>query len=265
MEPFVALMRRYCVDYTNAQDLSVCDELMVPSYTLHMGGYHLTGRDEAYKSAVAAQFEQFPGLCLTVHELAASGDRLAMRFSEHGASARHGGNAAAWSGLGLYRWNGERLVENFVEQDYYARRRQLISGVPDAVEAPAVAPWDTVAEQSQDEALATVRAWLCHTASSDALAAPAGLRCDDGNPAHRLLEVESVEVDDAFSTGNRVGFHAALTGRYCGGLGEDVADRRGAEVTLHIAGLVCTEAGGVISGRVIRDRLGVYKTLRSRR
>jgi hypothetical protein len=64
MEPFVTLMRRYCVDYTARHDLSVCDDIMDPGYTLHMGVHDLAGRDEAYKPAAAAQFRQFPGLCL---------------------------------------------------------------------------------------------------------------------------------------------------------------------------------------------------------
>ena len=29
-------MHRYCVDYTARHDLSVCDDIMVPGYTLHM-------------------------------------------------------------------------------------------------------------------------------------------------------------------------------------------------------------------------------------
>ena len=53
-----------------------------------------------------------------------------MRFSEHGASARHDGAAASWTGLGLYQWNGTRLEENYVEQDYLSRRRQLAGGGP---------------------------------------------------------------------------------------------------------------------------------------
>src|SRR2546430_12055290 len=126
-EPFVALMRRYCIDYTARHDLSVCDDIMVPGYTLHMGVHHLAGRDEAYKPAAAAQFRQFPGLCLTVNEIICSGDRLALRFTEHGASARHDGARAAWAGVGLYRWDGQRLLENYVEQDYFGRRRQLRS------------------------------------------------------------------------------------------------------------------------------------------
>jgi patatin-like phospholipase/acyl hydrolase len=42
-EPLVALMRRYCIDYTARHDLSVCDDIMVPGYTLHMGTHDLVG------------------------------------------------------------------------------------------------------------------------------------------------------------------------------------------------------------------------------
>ena len=53
-EPFVALMRRYCIDYTARHDLSVCDDIMDPGYTLHMGTHDLAGRDDAYKPAAAS-------------------------------------------------------------------------------------------------------------------------------------------------------------------------------------------------------------------
>ena len=36
MDPFVALMRTYCIDYTNSHDLSVCDSIMEPDYVVHI-------------------------------------------------------------------------------------------------------------------------------------------------------------------------------------------------------------------------------------
>ena len=61
MEPFVALMRRYCIDYTNSHDQSVCDEIMEPEYVVHISGFDLP-RDAAYKPAVTGVFARFPGL-----------------------------------------------------------------------------------------------------------------------------------------------------------------------------------------------------------
>ena len=68
MEPFVALMRRYCIDYTCSHDQSVCKEIMAPEYVVHMGG-QVYRRDEEYIPGVRALLEECPGLGLLVHEL----------------------------------------------------------------------------------------------------------------------------------------------------------------------------------------------------
>lgn len=257
-EPFVALMRRYVTDYTNRHDTGVCAAIMEPDYTLHMGPHLVEGRDDVYIPAAQKQFTQFPGLCLTVHEIVTNGERLAMRFSEHGRSVRHDGRGAAWNGLGLYRWNGRRLVENLVEQDYLARRRQLATGVPAAVGAPALAPWDTVAEPADPAAEAVVRRWI-----SDGL--PDGaVVVDDGDPAP-VLHAATSDVDDLFSAGRHVAFRLTRRGRYAGGLGPDAgiddAALTGSAATLHLVGLVSVDDGRVSGGHVVRDRLGLARAV----
>ncbi len=97
---------------------------------MHIGDVELDGL-EAYVPATVGQLEQFPGLQLTVHDLAFTEDRLVLHFTEHGASARHDLRAAAWTGVALFAWDGERLTENWTQEDYAARRRQLADGVPD--------------------------------------------------------------------------------------------------------------------------------------
>jgi hypothetical protein len=250
-EPFVALMRRYCIDYTARHDLSVCDDIMVPGYTLHMGVHRLAGRDKAYKPAAAAQFRQFPGLCLTVNEIICSGDRLALRFTEHGASVRHDGARAAWGGVGLYRWDGQRLLENHVEQDYFGRRRQLAGDGPDPVEPPAVAPWDTRSVRADLAAEAVVRGWL---AAGDLT----GVIVDDGHPAHRLVAAGRTDISVLFSAGPRVAFHAVRHGPL---IGEDPRFTGDGEAMLHLAGVVRVAGGQVAGGRVITDRLGLLRRL----
>lgn len=258
-DPFVALMRRYVVDYTNSHDLSVCDEIMEPDYVLRMGSHVLAGRDEAYKPATLAQLRQFPGLGLTVHEIASSGDRLALRFSEHGASVRHDGQVAAWAGIGLYHWNGTRLTANYVEQDYLTRRRQLAEGRCDPVEPPAPAPWDSAAQPPDTQAERVVRAWVTAPPPGGPTGTP-GVVCDDGRAPDPLLHVADVEVDDLFSAGDRVGVHAALHGRFDGGL-DGLEDRIGTPATLHLVALVRVRAGRVVAGHVVRDRLGLQRAL----
>ena len=260
-DPLVALMRRYVTDYTNRHDTSVCAAIMEPGYLLHMGPHLVEGRDEAYVPAARRQFTQFPGLCLTVHEIVTNGERLAMRFSEHGRSVRHDGRGAAWSGLGLYRWNGRKLVENFVEQDYLARRRQLASGVPAAVGAPALAPWDARAEPPDPGAEAVVRRWI------DAGLPGGEVTLDDGD-ATPLLHDATSDVDDLFSAGRHVGLRLSRHGRYAGGLGTDAgiddAALTGAAATLHLVGLVTVDDGRVSGGHVVRDRLGLARAVSAR-
>jgi hypothetical protein len=73
MEPYLALMRRYCIDYTTVHDVSVCDDIMREDYTVTVSGRTLQMPD--YRAAVAGAFRWFPTLTLTVHEMVLSGDR----------------------------------------------------------------------------------------------------------------------------------------------------------------------------------------------
>ncbi|MDF2977609.1 MAG: hypothetical protein K0S40_2337 [Actinomycetospora sp.] len=254
-DPFVALMRRYVVDYTNSHDLAVCDEIMEPDYVLRMGPHVVAGRDEAYKPATRRQLEQFPGLGLTVHEVVSNGERLALRFSEHGASVRHGGALAVWGGIGLYTWNGRRLTANRVEQDYLARRRQLAEGVPAGAPPPALAPWDTVAQAPDPAVERAARAW-----AEAGVPAVGDVVLDDGRDPATLVEADEVVVDDLFTAGDRAAVHVTVHGAFRGGLpGTD--GHVGAPATLHAAALVTVAGDRVVAGHVVRDRLGLIRAL----
>jgi SnoaL-like polyketide cyclase len=259
VEPFVALMRRYCIDYTSSHDQTVCDEIMAPEYVVHISGFDLP-RDAAYKPAVTRVFARFPGLQLQVHELVTNGDRLAMRFSEHGAAADAGGRLAAWGGIGLYRWNGKQLLENFVEQDFLAQEEQLATGVAAPLEPPHLDPWlATRAEPASRDAEAVVRAWL---ARGELRAAERAVV--DGSwyaPAESPLDVEKVEVNDLFSAGARVAFHVTQHGRDRGGLRGAEPSWAGRAAGLRCVGLAEVEGGEVHAVRAITDRLGFRSAL----
>jgi predicted ester cyclase len=257
---FIALMRHYVVDYTNRHDQSEAESIMEPDYVLRMGDHVVLGRDDAYRAATAKQFQQFPGLTLTVHEVVTSGARLAMRFSEHGASRTHDGSPCSWGGIGLYSWNGCRLVSNFVEQDYFSRREQLAAGRANAVESPALAPWDTAAQAPDPVAENITRAWL----DSGAVATTPGVLLDDqwiSKRAAPLIDQSSIELNDFFSCGASVAFHATQRGTPL----EDIEGAAAATPAfLHMAGLVHIREGRVASGRVIRNRLDLVRRSRSR-
>jgi hypothetical protein len=254
---FLALMKRYVVDYTNAHDQSVTGEIMEPDYRLRMGDHYVVGRDGAYGQATRKQMDQFPDLGLTVHEIWTSGERLAMRFSEHGASLRHGGNRAAWGGIGLYHWNGERLTTNMVEQDYFARAAQLAEGRAHPVEAPALAPWKGVAAIPNRAVEQATRSWL----EAGSLESTEGVFCDDAwllGAGPQLIEQDRVAINDLFSCGSVAAFHATQYGT----LREPIGSLRSGHgpVQLHMAGIVHVEGGEVARGRVIRNRLDLARS-----
>lgn len=255
IHPFVGLIRRYVLDYLACGNPEVCAEIMDPDYVLHMGGHELGPRDAVYVPAVANQMKQFPGLCMTANEVLCNGDRLALRFSQHGASQRHDGRRAAWAGVGLYFWDGTRLTGNWALEDYYARRRQLAEGTTNSVEPPAVAPWDEQAVPAEPASEETVRRWLL----AGSIHGTVGVDFDDewdGQPGGPLVEVTDTVVDDLFGAGDRVAFHVTQRGSYLGGAGKD--DRLGQPATLRSAGIVRVTDGAVSSGRVVRDRSGMF-------
>jgi hypothetical protein len=256
---FVQLMKIYVVDYTNSHDQTQTARIMDPDYTLRMGSSVVTGRDTEYANATRRQMDQFPGLCLTVHEIYTSEDRLVMRFSEHGASIKHQGARAVWGGIGLYCWDGSRLKSNAVEQDYLSRAEQLASGDPRSLEAPAISPWDTSASQPDMHSEAVARNFIF----GGKIAISPEVQCDAaraGAPMPVIVKQESVTVNDLFSCGTVVAFHISQHGA----LLEDFAERSadiGRKVTLHMAGILHIVNDRVCAGRIIRNRLELRRSL----
>jgi predicted ester cyclase len=241
------LARRFCVHWLDRADPSVPPEIMTPGYRVHIGTAELDGLD-AYTAGTMGQLTQFPGLLLTVHQLLTDGQQLALHFTEHGASVRHDGRAAAWRGVALFRIEAGRLAENWTQEDYYARRRQLADGHADPVPAPAVAPWTTPAARPSAEAEETVRRWLGRPSFGQ-------VEVDDGSAL--VVEPTSFRVKRLFSAGLAVAFAGAWRGRYRGGL-EGVESA--GDVELGACGMLST-GGGEVSGVVVTDRLGLRRAL----
>ncbi|MGM7670553.1 nuclear transport factor 2 family protein [Microbacterium sp. A93] len=256
------LLRDYAYAYTASHDFDVCDRLMVKDYVLRMGEFEIRGRDDAYKPATEKQYRQYPGLGFTVHDFMTSGNRAALRFSEHGKSLLTGKDAS-WRGVSLYRWDGERLTECRVEQDYFSRRRQSEGAASHPVPAPGTDPWtDSLAAES-DPVESSVRRWLEH----GELFASDDVEFDDESEAgHERARLEGLSVDvlDLFSCGERAAFHIRADGVYAGGLGAEFDSLIGTPGSLYASGYVSTSAGA-ITGHVVTDRLSYTRRLAAAR
>lgn len=246
------LMQRYCFAYTATHDFTVADRIMADDYTFYMGQHVFKGREQFYKPAAERQFKAYPGLGFTVHEFFSNGDRCAMYFSEHGRSVQYDAEAV-WHGVSLYRWNGLRLTECRIEQDYYGRRRQLQAKVPDPIDPPAYAPWTATVEppNTQNEQIAC--AWLQSNgllksgigSLDDERTAPSVDRC--------LFSDTKTDVLDVLSSGRRVAFQVRIAGTYAAGL-KELAGRAGVAAALYATGIAHVESGSVVRVRAVTDR-----------
>jgi len=250
------LLRGFAVDFLTAHSPAAAKVIMSPHYRLSIGGHLFDGRDDSYLPATVAQLEQFPGLCVTVHDVVLSPDAVAMRFTEHGAAAK-GGTISTWGGITLFRLVDGKLDHGWAEEDYFARKRQLKSGVPDSILAPHVAPWDRSVEQPNAETEAVVGRWLNKPAT---LFRGAEEICAQGPKLGALVEPEEVSVSFLFTAGKRAAVHARVSGRYKGGF-PDAPDAIGAHVSVPVAAIVDVEDGAIGRVQLSGDRLGLNRSL----
>jgi hypothetical protein len=256
--PLAALLRRYSYAYTASHDLDVCPQIMTDDYVLRMGEYTMRGRDEAYIPATQRQFRQFPTLGFAVHDLVLGEDRAALWFTEHGYSTLHGA-ASSWNGVSLYRWNGARLTECRVEQDYYSRRSQQLSGQPIPVVSPALDPWIGHPHGPDATTDDVSRTWL---EQNGIAAAPSGSLDDEHccSAQRMVLDDPQVTVLDLFTAGDRAAFHLRVDGSYGGGLNGQ--DRHiGCRASLYASGLLTVTHGRISSARIVTDRLSAERRM----
>lgn len=247
VSPLAAVLRAYSYAYTAAHRLDLVAELMTDGYELRMGPHLLAGRDEAYLPAARRQFDTYPGLGFTVHDLISNGDRAALVFTEHGRSARTG-TVAAWRGVSLYRWNGRVLTECRVEQDYHSRADQLRSGDAAPVPAPHPDPWTSAVAAPSAPVQLQLGSWL-----GDGRWWTSDLQVDDGGPRFPIAEATTT-VLDSFSAGDAAAFHVRVDG-VCDG-----PEHRGSPMALFATGLVRL-SGGDFHGQVVTDRWSAARRL----
>ncbi|MEO0031563.1 MAG: hypothetical protein RIS94_1321 [Pseudomonadota bacterium] len=254
------LLRGFATDFLTSHDRAEAERIMAPAYRLSIGGHLFDGRDGSYLPATLAQLEQFPGLCVTVHDVVLGENGIAMRFTEHGVSTRNPGCAAAWGGITLFTLSDGRLVHGWAEEDYFARKRQLKSGRCDAIAAPHPAPWDQPVRPADPAAERALARWLQQpSVLGDTTVVEPILA--DGPGLTALIAPQAVRIDAILSAGNRVAFHAECSGTYAGGFPDIDPAQNGADIVLRIAAIADVQDGRVRRVQISADRLGLHRFL----
>lgn len=251
------VLRAFAVEFLTAHDPDVARRIMTPDYALSIGGFLLAGRDEHYLPATVAQLEQFPGLCVTAHDVVIGAEAVALHFTEHGVSARQG-SPSSWGGITLFRLEAGRLRQGWAEEDYFARKLQLRSGEVNRIDPPHPAPWDAPVAAPDPQTERIVRSWLSDPAAP--LAATDEISAG-GPRLAELIESADLEIGFLFTAGPRAAFHAVLKGTYRGGFADMDQSLLGTQISLPVAGIVDAANGAVARAQVCGDRLGLQRRL----
>ena len=262
MHPFVALMKKYCIDYTNSHDQTLYDEIMEPDYVVNINGMQLV-RSTTYAASVEQLFDMCPGLGLVVHRFVLNEDRLCMYFSEHtsmpGAARPDALLLAGHRSVQVERRPGSPRTSSSRTTPGCRPSSPPGSRIPSL--PPHIDPWTTTEPVPSDaEAETIVRDWLARGDLTDA----EQYEIDDtrtGAPVNQVIDVESMTVNDLFSAGSSVPFHVTWKGTYRGGLGDELAGYVGDAIVFTAVGIAEVANGRVEAVDAITGRLQVVMEL----
>jgi len=122
-----AAVRRFWEDLVGTGNSSLANDLLAPGYVVHYAGNPPMDRDgflEALRTA-------FPDVAVTVEDLLAEGDDVAVRWTWRGTQQgaflgiSPTGKAVTGSGIGLFRLANGQIREDFVQEDTFGLLQQL--------------------------------------------------------------------------------------------------------------------------------------------
>jgi len=125
-----ALVRQFWEGLVGTGDRGLADDLLAPDYTVHFAGNPPMDRD-GFLRFVDGLRTAFPDLSVTVEDLFAQGDRVAVRWTWRGTQRGPflglppTGRSVTGSGIGLFRIANARIEEDFVQEDTFGLLQQL--------------------------------------------------------------------------------------------------------------------------------------------
>src|ERR687885_1490429 len=84
-EDNIALVRRYVEEFVDRSNFDISDEIFAPNFVRYDAGPDRVSRVEDLKHFFAMLHAGFPGFQSTIEDLLSEGDKVALRFTFHGA------------------------------------------------------------------------------------------------------------------------------------------------------------------------------------
>jgi steroid delta-isomerase-like uncharacterized protein len=136
------LLRRFTACW-NQRDLAQVDEFLAPDFVHHDPGRPDILSREDYKRWIIETHSLFPDMHLTIEDMVAEADRLAVRWMFRGTNTGDfeiptplpaTGKQVIESGINIYRFAGGKIVEEWFEEDALGMMQQLgLLPVPEQV------------------------------------------------------------------------------------------------------------------------------------
>ncbi|TME14414.1 MAG: ester cyclase [Chloroflexi bacterium] len=132
-EENMALVRRYAEEGWGKKNLAVMDELVAPDMVDHnpIGMMDQHQGAEGVKRTILSLQTAFPDFSLTIEEMLADQDKVALRWTIRGThqgtlmGIAPTGKAVSWSGVNIFRLTGGKIVEESGMADIAGLLQQL--------------------------------------------------------------------------------------------------------------------------------------------
>jgi steroid delta-isomerase-like uncharacterized protein len=129
-DEYKALLQRW-IDVWHAGDLAAVDEFVTPDYVRHDPNVSEVCGPDAEKQLIAMYRAAFPDLRFAVEDMVAEGDKVVTRLTARGTHRGEllgippTGRAIAISAMEIYRFDGDKIAEQWVVGDVLGLLQQL--------------------------------------------------------------------------------------------------------------------------------------------
>ena len=128
------------IEAINKQNLASLDELLAPSFVMHMHAQQMRGL-EVSKQVIGDEIKAFPDLHVTIEDIIAEGDRVCVRLKEEATHAGEyrglapTGRKLSYTVVAIWRTVEGKIVEGWIVYDQLDFLKQLgvieFEGFPD--------------------------------------------------------------------------------------------------------------------------------------